>query len=149
MHSWRSLTHDADRDERQSIKADVSLIYCIQSYMKKLLLISTLSPMFILTSCVTQTGQIGEPIATHYQKQLSKIEIGKTTLSDLKTFFGPDHVSLKEKGAGYEIWEVAKPGDLDVGSFILWGEIAHDKDQSLFFRFEHGVLASYTSKVTN
>jgi hypothetical protein len=103
----------------------------------------------LLCGCAGQTGQIGQPIATHYQKQINKIEIGKTTVRDLKSIFGSDNVSLKEKGAGYEIWEVAKPGDLDVGTFVLWGQVAHDKDQSLLFRFERGVLVSYTSKVTN
>src|ERR1700693_5411591 len=104
---------------------------------KAVKLLFTATTALTLASCATQTGQIGEPIATHYQGQLSKIEIGKTTPNDLKHIFGSDRVSLKEKGAGYEIWEVAKPGDLDVGTFIMWGEIAHDKDQSLLFRFEH------------
>lgn len=102
----------------------------------------------ILSACATQTGQIGEPVAASHKKELDQITIGRTTPSELNRIF-KGKASLKEKGAGYEIWEVAKPGNLDVGSFLMWGEIAHDKDQSLLFRFEGGKLASYRSAVTN
>lgn len=101
-----------------------------------------------LTGCATQTGKVGEPPAKTYKKELEKIEIGKTTTKDLKNIFG-SKASRKEKGSGYEIWEVQRPGDLDVGSFLLWGQVAHDKDQSLLFRFEHDKLVSYKSVVTN
>jgi len=102
----------------------------------------------VLAGCAGQTGQIGEPIGNKYQSQLNQIQIGKTTPSDLQRLFS-NKASLKEKGSGYEVWEVAKPGDLDVGTFLLWGQIDHDKDQSLLFRFENGVLVSYNSAVTN
>jgi hypothetical protein len=108
----------------------------------------TLSLVVLLDGCATQTGQIGEPIGSKYQSQLNQLQIGHTTPIDLQKSFN-NKASLKEKGKGYEVWEVAKPGDLDVGSFLLWGQIAHDKDQSLLFRFENGVLVSYNSAVTN
>jgi hypothetical protein len=81
-------------------------------------------------------------------KRLNQIQIGKTTPADLQSIF-KNKASLKEKGSGYEVWEVAKPGDLDVGTFLLWGQVDHDKDQSLLFNFENGVLTSYNSAVTN
>lgn len=112
------------------------------------LLLCALAIGLFLAGCAGQTGQIGEPIGSKYQPQLNQIQIGKTTPTDLQTLF-KNKVSLKEKGRGYEVWEVAKPGDLDVGTFLLWGQINHDKDQSLLFRFENGVLVSYNSAVTN
>ena len=105
-----------------------------------------------LCSCATQAGQPeqpGEPIATKYQKQLDEIVIGKTNLADLKRIFDPNQVSLKEEGDGYQVWEVVKQGDLDESNFLMWGVTAHYKDQALYFRFEHGVLVSYTSEVLN
>lgn len=98
---------------------------------------------------VGQPYQPGESIATIYKTQLDEIKIGETTPNDLKLIFSQNQVGLKEKGEGYEIWQVVKQGDVDDSNFLMWGVTSHYKDQALYFRFEHGVLVSYTSDVLN
>lgn len=99
--------------------------------------------------CMGRTGKVGEPIAQLYQDEVGKLKVGQSTPADLKKTFGDSKVSLKEAkidlGRNVEVWEVFRGGNVDVGQFLIWGQIAHDKDQSLLFRFENGRLASYES----
>jgi len=105
----------------------------------------------LLVGCAGQTDQTaqpGAPIGDKYQTQLNQLQIGQTTPAELQKVFN-NKASLKEKGSGYEVWEVVKPGDLDDRNFLMWGVMDRTKDQYLLFRFENGVLVSYTSGVIN
>jgi hypothetical protein len=93
-----------------------------------------------------QTAQTGGTISDKYQTQLNQLQIGRTTSAELQKLFD-NKASLKEKGTDYEVWEVVKQGDLDDRNFLMWGVMDRSKDQSLLFRFENGVLVSYTSGV--
>ena len=103
-----------------------------------------------LCGCMGRTGKIGMPITERHQERLDKLELGKSTPDDLEAIFGKE-ASLKETrveaGNRVEIWEVFRGGNVDVAQFLLWGQIAHDKDQSLLFRFENGRLVSYKGVV--
>jgi hypothetical protein len=101
----------------------------------------------LLVGCAGQTDQTtqpGAPIGDKYQAQLNQLQIGQTTPAELQEVFN-NKATLKEKGSGYEIWEIVKPGDLDDRNFLMWGVMDRTKDQSLLFRFKKGVLVSYTS----
>ena len=104
-----------------------------------------------MAGCVGRTGKVGTPIAAVYRDQLATLKLGESTPNDLKNCFGEKKVSLKEakieNETKVEIWEVAKGGNMNAAAFIMWGYVAHDKDQSLLFRFENGKLASYQSIV--
>ena len=98
-----------------------------------------------LFGCEGRTGKVGTPLAERDKEQLAQLQPGVSTPADLKRIFG-EHVSLKSKDAtGGETWEVFRGGNVDVGQFILWGQVAHDKDQSLYFHFQDGVLQSWDS----
>jgi len=100
--------------------------------------------------CEGRTGEIGTPITERYDKQLSELEIGQSTPTDLRNAFG-SHLSLKEDsvegGTRVQIFQVFRGGDMDLGQFLLWGQIAHDQDQAIEFRFENNVLVSYQGVV--
>ena len=76
------------------------------------------------------------------------MKVGETTLADLKKVFG-NSLSLKESSmdgnSRMETWQVFRRGDMDLGQFVLWGQISHDKDQAIEFKFENDVLVSYQS----
>jgi hypothetical protein len=103
------------------------------------------------SGCMGRTGKVGAPIAEAYKDELTSLRVGQSTPDDLKKTFSEKRVSLKESktenGRVIEIWEVFKGGNVDAAQFVLWGQIAHDKDQSLLFRFENGRLASYESYI--
>ncbi len=105
--------------------------------------------LIAMGGCVGRTGKIGKPITARYEQQLSRLEVGTSTPQDLQAIF--KKAALKETrieaGTRVEVWEVFRGGDLDAGAFLLWFHIAHDKDQSILFRFENGTLASFHSVV--
>ena len=101
--------------------------------------------------CVGRTGKIGKPIAATYESQIGKLNVGESGPEDLKSAFSGSSVSLREtkiqNGVAVETWEVFRGGNMDAGAFLLWGQIAHDKDQSLLFHFANGRLTSYETIV--
>lgn len=103
-----------------------------------------------MAGCIGRTGKIGTPINERYRQELSTLRVGTSTPQDLQAAFGRN-VALKDSsfagGKRVEVWEVFRGGNMDVGDFLLWGQIAHDKDQSILFRFENGRLMSYHSVV--
>jgi hypothetical protein len=105
----------------------------------------------MVSGCVGRTGKVGEPIAERYQEQIGQLKVGQSTPTDLQRVFHDHKVSLRESkfamGHRVEVWEVFRGGDVDVAQFLLWGQIAHDKDQSLLFRFEDGRLVSQESLI--
>jgi hypothetical protein len=100
----------------------------------------------VLSGCMGRTGKVGEPIAERNKEQLEKLQPGVSRVDDLKRIFGK-RASLKSKDATTETWEVFRGGNADVAQFLLWGQIAHDKDQSLLFHFSNGVLMSWDSYI--
>jgi hypothetical protein len=115
------------------------------------MLLYALAAGLLLVGCAGQTdptGQTDGTISNKYQAQLDQLQIGQTTTAGLQKIFN-NKASLKEKGSGYEIWEVVKQGDLDDRNFLMWGVMDRTKDQSLLFRFENRVLVSYTSGIIN
>lgn len=119
----------------------------ISNFKGLLCVVIVLSPI----GCVGRTGKIGQPIADRYHSQIDTLKVGQSTPEDLKAAFKGASVSMKEvkheAGREVQIWEVFRGGNMDAGAFILWGQIAHDKDQSILFRFENGRLASYESVI--
>lgn len=117
----------------------------------KLKLLFILVATALLAGCVGRTGKVGTPIAERYQTEINCLQIGKSTPDDLKRCFGKKPVALKEEkvedGKTVQIWEVARGGNMDAGALILWGYVAYDKDQSILFRFENGILVSFESIV--
>ena len=101
--------------------------------------------------CVGRTGKVGEPIAEKYQDKVAELKLGQSTPDDLQRVFKGEKISQKETkmelGHRVEIWEVFRGGDLDAAQFLLWGQISHDKDQSLLFRFEDGRLVARESVI--
>ncbi|MBL4699659.1 hypothetical protein JYU15_00880 [bacterium AH-315-I18] len=98
------------------------------------------------TGCIGRTGKAGKPITERYSEKLEQIEVGKTTPDDLKILFG-SKASLQSAQAETETWVVFREGNVDVAQFLLWGQIAHDKDQRMIFTFNNGLLSSWQSEV--
>lgn len=96
--------------------------------------------------CMGRTGKVGAPIAERNSDKLDQLKPGVSTPKDLKRIFGSS-ASLKTKEFNTETWEVFRGGNMDVGQFLLWGQLSHDKDQSLLFHFADGVLMSWESYV--
>ncbi|MCH7849355.1 MAG: hypothetical protein IIB53_13445 [Planctomycetes bacterium] len=101
---------------------------------------------FAPLGCIGRTGKAGKPIAERYAAKLEQLEVGKATPEDLKRLFGRN-ASLQSAQAGTETWEVFRGGNMDVGQFLMWGQIAHDKDQRMIFTFRNGRLSSWRSEV--
>ena len=102
--------------------------------------------MFTSQGCIGRTGKSGKPIAERYAAKLEQLQVGKTTPEDLKRLFGR-HASLQSTQAGTETWEVFRGGNMDVGQFLMWAQIAHDKDQRMIFTFHNGRLSSWWREV--
>ena len=105
----------------------------------------------LVAGCVGRTGKVGEPIAEKYQDKVAQMKLGQSTPEDLQRVFKGDKISQKdsklEQGRRVEVWEVFRGGDLDTAQFLLWGQISHDKDQSMLFKFENGLLVSRESVI--
>ena len=119
--------------------------------MIKTLRISGLSALLVValagnTACMGRTGKIGKPIAQKHTRKLEKLQVGVSTPEDLQELFGKK-VSLKTSSYGSETWELFDGGNVDVGQVLLWGQLSHDKDQSLVFKFSNNRLTSWRSVV--
>jgi hypothetical protein len=83
--------------------------------------------------------------------QLTLLTVGESTPDDLHNCLEDKKVSFKEgrieNGKKSEVWELRGGGNMDTAAFLLWGQVAYDKDQSILFRFEDGRLVSYESLV--
>ncbi len=116
--------------------------------MRKVTLIACIGLCLLIAmgGCIGRTGKIGKPITERYERQLSRLAVGTSTPQDLQAIFKKD-ATLKESriegGKRIEVWEVFRGGNMDLGQFLMWFQIAHDKDQSILFRFENGTLVSY------
>ena len=118
---------------KNNVKAvTLAFVFCVLSF----------TPL----GCIGRTGKAGMPIAERYASKLEQLEVGKSTPEDLKKIFGRN-ASLQSTQAGTETWEVFRGGNVDVGQFLLWGQIAHDMDQRMVFKFRNGRLSSWSSEV--
>lgn len=107
---------------------------------------SLMVPLVFLSGCMGRTGKIGTPIAQIHASKLDEMTVGQSTTADLKELFG-NRASLKSSSGATETWEVFRGGNLDVGQFLLWGQLSHDKDQRLLFDFRNDILTGWRSEV--
>lgn len=112
------------------------------------IILCTLFCMFalMLSGCVGRTGKAGVPITERYNDQIKQLEVGKSTPAELKKIF-TTNASLQSAKDEIEIWEVFRGGNVDVAQFLLWGQIAHDKDQRILFTFKNGLLTEWHSEI--